>query len=75
MEACWPKQVIPKGYLKIFRDPPAGKDNASGGSGSGLAFGAPLPAGDSIDTSSNPPFLLELTGAQVTLPIIYVGLV
>ena len=70
MEACWTKQVIPKGYLKIFRDPPAGKDNASGGGG-GLAFGAPRPAGGSSDTSSDQPdpepyLLVELTGAQVT---------
>jgi len=70
MEACWTKQVIPKGYLKIFRDPPAGKDNASGGGGGGLAFGAP-PAGGSDTSSSDQPnpepyFLLELTGVQVT---------
>ena len=70
MEACWAKQVIPKGYIKLFRE--TGKDNASGGGGGGgLAFGPP-PTGGSSDTSPSdqpdpePYFLIELTGAQVT---------
>jgi len=72
MEACWSKRVIPKGYVKIFREPP-GRDNAAGGGGGGgLAFGLAAAAGG--DTSSaeqstpnpEPYFLVELTGVQVT---------